>query len=240
MRLSEELCRHFETSTNDFDVESQDFQKFVLCFGSASHAMHQVRAALAVARTGRVFAAHANARVALEFAVTAQWIAVHPDGPSRFQELLAHNKHRLVKGLHSTKSLPVGSDTYVELLEQMEDRAKRGQSVEAICNSLEPNGESLYAVYRQLTQSVHPSDWVADAYIADVEGVLHLRGNAYVGDDDGILLYYPLALSCLLAVGVIESLRVGTPNFKWVDQKAKQAVGNSCLLRPKRNLKMSD
>ncbi len=43
-----------------------------------SHAMHQVSAALAVARTGRVFVAHANARVALEFAVTAQWIAVHP------------------------------------------------------------------------------------------------------------------------------------------------------------------
>jgi len=228
-----ELCVHFETMTDDFEVPSEDFQKFVLCFGTGSHAMHQVAAALAVAQTGRVFAAHANARVALECAIAAQWIVVHPDGFDRYQQLLAHQKTRLITGLHKVDMLPGGNESYWALLKGLEERDARNQTTEAIFSSLIPHGQALYAIYRQLCQATHPSDWVADAYFASPDGKLHLRGNADIGDEDGTFLYYPLALCAIFAVGALESLRVGTPHLGWLDAKSIELIGEGCMLKPR-------
>jgi hypothetical protein len=118
--------------------------------------MHQVAAALAVATSGRVFAAHANARVALEFAATAQWIAVHPDGFDRYQKLLAFKRTKLIDGFHSANVLPGGNESYADFLKGMEDREAQNQTTKAIFESLAPNGVSLYAIYRQLCQALTP------------------------------------------------------------------------------------
>lgn len=222
----------FERGTGDFEVTSVDYPKFVLCFGTAAHAMHQVSAALSVSGTGRVFPAWANARVALEFAMVAQWILVHPEGSAQYQQLLANKQGKFVRGLHAAGAFPGTEADYEDLLASIAARDSRDKNIQTIFESLEPDGKRIYGVYRQLSQSVHPSEWAADAYLAEVDGKMHLRENADVGDGGG-MLYFPLAVAALFALGALESLRVDSRNLAAVNRIAEPMLPNGVVLRPK-------
>jgi len=215
---AEACLRHWDSAL-PIEVTDKAQVKFRVCFPLVAHSLSQTKAALLLLRAGQPFVATANTRVAFEHALTAQWVLLTHDGEER---LVRHMEASYL--LHAREfSKAVG---HPPELKDIVDRppaegAARSYSVPMACARFDQSG-LLYDLYRRLGQSIHPSLETLRAYlnVYDLEGhKVNASGTLQVPDD----LYMSLGFSAVMAIDVLERLRLGQPHLEVVEKIAKAA-----------------
>lgn len=218
MRRAAELAIEHYLSAPKYNIGPGKAQLFETVFPLAAHAINQVRAALLLADHGYAFPGQANARSAVEHAVTVQWILLTHGGRSAVAaELLRHYK-AVINDAQNFTEVPEGLTDGLPTVKS-EGPAK---SFEQMCLRFD-RSRSLYVMYRRLSESVHPSLGSIAEYLDHGEEAvtgLHLEPNS-VPDVD---FTWACALSAVWAVSALETLRRGRP-FKAKMRKIADAGG---------------
>ena len=160
--------------------------------------------------------ATANARIAFEHALVAQWLFVTPDGPQHFVNVATHND--LVAAKEFSDAIAGQSDltalvdpamltdfeTYTA--REYQPGNERGWSIKRLLERFDQSG-LLYSSYRSLSRAVHPSTGTVAAHLdvaADVKPQLHRSGH---GSSDLRESAQGLALAALWGLNFVEKCR---------------------------------
>lgn len=166
--------------------------------------------------------AMANARIALEHALTAQWVLLTDGGDEQLVKHLEHDyltrTKQFSKALRDNPELSSGVDA--GLLAQFEEVAsrqsapgrERSWSMQDVFARFDSSG-LFYDSYRELSAAVHPSHGTITAHldIAAEEGTqrIHPSGSGAAGSDEGFST--GVALASLWALDFIERCLTGQP-----------------------------
>lgn len=157
-RRTVELDRRSKMSLS---VAGEDTVRFRSMYPIARHALAQVGAALTLHDTGRSFEASANARVALEHALLAQWIVLTADSETLLANSIDKSHSLMLRGLEPfAQSIPADLRPLLVL-----PTAARVPPMDQICGRFDRSG-LLYTMYRGLTGAVHLSGASVAEYVS--------------------------------------------------------------------------
>jgi hypothetical protein len=206
--------------SGQFAVATEDDQKFRACYPLAMHALNQVRAGMTLVGAEVVYPAIANARVAFEHALTAQWVMLTRDGAQRLLRDLRHHDRYTLRDFGKWADLPHQFRDYLN--ERLTD-GDQLPTVQAICDRFAGNTKNAYAVYRSLTGGGHPSAATLLRHIdLDPDGEI-VRLKAGSGTEMPTDLALALGWSAVMAAYVLEGLRQGKPHLNRVRAIARIA-----------------
>jgi hypothetical protein len=214
---AEACLRHWDNAL-PVEVAGEDQFRFEVCFPLVAHSLNQVRAALMLVGANQPFVATANARVAFEHALTAQWVLLTYGGAKRLV------RHMEASHLTSAKEFSKAVGDPPELSDIVSrspvDGPARSYSCQMICDRFSQD-KLLYNLYRHLGQSVHPSLETLRAYlnVHDLDSHKLSAIGAQVPPD----LYMALGFSAVMATEVIERLRRGQPKLAVIEKIAQVA-----------------
>lgn len=216
----------FDDLDGSVEVATSCQRRFNAVWPCAAHALGQVRAALILLDAGLAFVADANARVALEHALLAQWILLTDGGDEAVVSEVRRQFRAKVVDIttfielpeHLAPGDPVASDGPARRFLQLCDRFSPPIASDSDRGRKQ---KLLYTMYRGLGGAVHPSTRTWEQYFNwDDSGVSGLTKDGKPGP--GIDLMPALALSAVLAVDAVEELRVGKPRLGKLGDLAKK------------------
>lgn len=218
VEAAEACLRHWAIAL-PIEVAEEAKAKFTVCFPLVAHSLSQVHAALMLLRAGQPFVATANTRVALEHALAAQWVLLTYGGEQR---LVRHMEAgHLVQAKEFSKAVGDPPELKDIVGRSPADGSARSYSVQMVCKRFAEDG-LLYSLYRHLGQSVHPSLETLRAYVnvyklnshnVDPAGTLHVPPD----------LYMSVGFSAVMAVEVLERMRLGQPRLSAIEEIARIA-----------------
>lgn len=215
-RAADQAIEHY-LSAPKFHVGPGKTHLFETVFPLAAHAINQVRAALLLADHGYAFPGQANARSAVEHAITVQWMILTHDGRSRVAaELLRHYKAVVndAKGFADLGGIGEG-------LPEIKSEGP-ARNFERMCLRFDQS-KSLYVMYRRLSESVHPSLGTIVEYLDHADEKVTALSLEPKTEPDGDFVW-ACGLSAVFAVSALETLRRGRP-FKAKLRKIADEAG---------------
>lgn len=186
-------------------IDELDDNPFRLIYPLGAHAVEQVKAALALIDAELPYPAEVNTRVAVQHAVTCQWI-LHTEGAE--EQVMAEMKRQRAIFIDAFENAAGG--IVPEMLDEARgwDRKQGGpaRNFEEMCQRFSPNNSLYLFNYRHLSDSVHPSFRTAGYHLpADAAGqVVGIERDSPTAADDQLTL--PLAFSAIFATNAIASL----------------------------------
>ncbi|MDP3950319.1 hypothetical protein [Microbacterium sp.] len=216
LQLWQEVCDRAE-------VPAGLVVKFRVSFSLIAHAMNHVAQALEVIERYPLVAA-TSARVALEHALTAQWVLLTKGGE---ETLVNHMKH---SWMMRSQEFANATNTHDKLKPILDldpiPGSDRGLSARMLCDRFDSSG-LFYDTYRDLSQAVHPTHGTITAHF---EAVVAEHGQnssnriAPAGGAERIgSCATGLGLAAVLAVDAFERLRDGSPRLHEVGKIATTA-----------------
>jgi hypothetical protein len=221
-RAADQAIEHY-LSAPTFHIGPGKTKLFETVFPLAAHAVNQVRAALLLADHGYAFPGQANARSAVEHAITVQWMLLTHDGHSRVAaELLRHYK-AVLNGARNFTDLEGVGDGLPDVKSEGPAR-----SFERMCLRFDES-RSLYVMHRRLSESVHPSLGTITEYLDHGDEEVSALSLEPKSEPD-VDFIWACALSAVFAVSALETLRRGRP-FKAKIRKIAEVAHARCLPR---------
>lgn len=223
----EELLKLFwDSDQTTFNGANQG--KLVAVHGLIAHSLNMAEAGLLLMDQDRGDAAKPLARVALEHAVTAQWVHLQERGVEGLAAKVVNTFRKIYSGKPQSYEFPSEVDELYAELQKPENYPKEIDIFEQMCNDFN-EGQPIYPLYRILSGSVHPGNFTLTEYIvADSEnGSIELLQRSKKSDPTVAL--HTLTIAVVLAMGVYEDIRQGKPNEAFVREIANK-VGLSPLL----------
>ncbi|MFV9459228.1 MULTISPECIES: DUF5677 domain-containing protein [Rhodococcus] len=219
MAAAEECLQLFETPPARVLVAEEDNHCFRVCYPIARHALNQVEACLTLIRTGLVYPAVANVRVAFEHALVAQWVLLTDQGERAFVAATRRSSAAFVKDFAQYAKIPD------DLLAGADDPSRDGgnfPNMQSLCDRFDGKTKKIYTVYRSLSGAVHPSastlarhlEWDA----ATDNFRLRPKGSTELPTD----LAMALGWSAVMASYVIETLKQEKSRVKEVERIARR------------------
>lgn len=186
-----------------------------------AHSLNQVNAALLLLRADRPFVATANTRIAFEHSLAAQWVLLTHGGEKRLVRNMEAGYLLHAKEFSKAVSDPPELKDIVN--RSPVEGKDRSYSVPMACSRFDQSG-LLYGLYRDLSQSIHPSLETLRAYV----NVYKLESHKVDVDPEGRLqvsprLYMALGFSAVMAVDVLERMRCGQPRLAAIEEIARVA-----------------
>lgn len=183
-------------------VSGEDSIRYRSMYPIARHALAHVDAALVLHDSGRSFVASANARVAFEHALLAQWVVLTSGSETLLANSIAKSHSRILRGLEPhAQTIPTELSSLLDLPD-----AERVPPMDQICGRFDRTG-LLYLIYRGLTGAVHLSGASIAEYVSvdDETGVivLHARPRSLTPPTD---FEMALGWSAVLAKAALEML----------------------------------
>lgn len=200
--------RLYAQADGKFEVEPDNVVKFQASFPLAMYALNQVGAALMLAERGREYLAVANARVAYEHAVTAQWVLFTEGAEEKLVGSINRHSRLVVNALATYATIPDELNTGFG-----RDGDPTMPNVEARCKDLDGGSGSLYFFYRVLSEAVHPSvaTLVQHLNFDDARNIVGVTfGAVHAPPPD---MWLVCALSAISAAFTIEAQRMGQPRM---------------------------
>lgn len=218
----------FSRSQTELEVDSSRQLAVELLYGLSTGAQAQVMSALLLIDGGLELAARANARAALELAVTAQWAHLTPGGLERLHEGLCQAGYDLHKSTAPYMSHPLPT----EVLTIIEDwrNAKGLPSFKERRLVFEPHDGLIGYLYKFTSQSVHVTPAIVAGYIETSDRTPTPTLLMDTKDEFVVLTLQTLAISAALAIGLTEEIRAGRPHFAHIEAIADR-MGVPCTLR---------
>jgi|SRR6266550_2257055 len=155
------------------------------------------------------YAAEANARSALQHAITAQWVLLTAGGEREVVGEIKRQQSATLRDLQSAIELPPELRAAIDEGPQSTGPAR---SFWQMCERFSPD-KMLYVLYRRMIDSVHPSARTLKMHL-DVDeerGIYGLISNSDPEPEPDLLL--ALAFSAIFAVSAVEYLRRGQPRI---------------------------
>lgn len=230
LRLALDQLLAYHREWESISLGHRKERSFVIVWGLIAHTIAQVEAALILLDDPKLgLCAEANARVAYEHALLAQYAHQHQDGEAQLERLLDFYDHKL--GVTMDRLRLQGE--LGEFASRSASERVRPPDIAEFAKLSEKFDTSgwLYASYKMLCQSVHPSSLTLARYLVVEEStgrVLNTLKYATPGSKDAVL--WTLTLAVLLALGVQEHLRKGRSNMSKL-RRAGAPVGMSPLLQ---------
>jgi hypothetical protein len=210
-------------------IEARLDRKFRVCFPLSANAINHVESALA-ARLTYSSVAKANARIAFEQALIAQWVLLTAGGEDRLKAQMDYGEYkrrkRFIDGL---RELGRADESFARAAHGLSDEQLKGligskpmepglPKFDGMCARFAGGGaeELLYDVYSDLSGGVHPSWSLVRAHLrfdaaGDVTGI-----NSFGTGIADVLIGRELALSALWALYSVEVCRSSQPRMNKV------------------------
>jgi len=224
---SEELLKLFWDS-GQTTVDGANQRKLIAVHGLIAHSLNMAEAGLLLIEQNRGDSAKPLARVALEHAVTAQWVHLQERGIEGLTARVISSFRKIYTRKPPGFQFPTEVDELYAELQKPENYPREVDVFEQMCNAFN-EGRPLYSLYRVLSGSVHPGDFTVTEYIiADSESrtIELLQRSKKSGPTVAL---HALTLAVVLAMGVYEDIREGKPNEALVREIANK-VGLPPLL----------
>ena len=217
-RAAEQAIDHF-LSAPKYTIAAGKQQLFETSFPFAAHAINQVRAALLLVDHGYAFPAEANARSALEHAVTVQWMTFTHGGRKAVAAELIRDFAAVVNDAKHFTDVPEGLTLKAPAGYSSDGPAR---TFERMCMRFD-DSRSLYVMYRRLSGSIHPSLTSVGQYLD--HGEERVTGlNLEPDPTPDVDLMWACGLSAVFAVSALETLRRAKP-YKAKIRKIAEAAG---------------
>ena len=202
--------------------------------GLAAHVNGLATAGFDLFERGDWLVAMPIVRSAYECAIRAQWINQVPDAGDGFlaeDSRQMGNYERTLSEAQSETMRDAASRISHRIVSDYGDATSEARRFDLACRDLEPAGVDAYAIYRALSQYVHPSVLLVDQYLRDREGSVEVLASARRGG--GSVWAGILASSLVWATSVVE-FHARDREFK----RATRAAAGQLSIEP--ILKMSD
>lgn len=200
------LCIDHWDTHRQFSVAVSKLREFQVCYPLAAHAINQARAALALMDADLHYMARANARVAFEHALVAQWMILTYKGEESV--IYKAERHRRAEMMDLRRVTKLTEELEAELAVPL--RGVELPKMQDVCDRFDNGQRSIYSVYRQLSGSVHISLATVTAYMdINDQGVERLLSAPRPKESSDLAL--AVGWSAALAADAIESLRRGRP-----------------------------
>ena len=215
---AEQAINHF-LSAPKYTIAAGKQHLFETSFPFAAHAINQVRAALLLVDHGYAFPAEANARSALEHAVTVQWMTFTHGGRKAVAAELIRDFAAVVNDAKHFTDVPEGLTLKAPAGYSSDGPAR---TFERMCMRFD-DSRSLYVMYRRLSGSIHPSLTSVGQYLD--HGEERVTGlNLEPDPTPDVDLMWACGLSAVFAVSALETLRRTKP-YKAKIRKIAEAAG---------------
>ena len=183
-------------------VAGEDSIRYQSMYPIARHALAHVDAALLLHDSERSFVASANARVAFEHALLAQWVVLTSGSETLLANSIAKSHSRILRGIEPhAQTIPAELSSLLDLPD-----AERVPPMDQICGRFDRTG-LLYVIYRGLTGAVHLSGASVAEYVSvdDETGkiVLHAHPRSLTPPTD---FEMTLGWAAVLAKAALEML----------------------------------
>lgn len=206
------LRRRWWRTGKRIDVDEASELKMRVVYPLAMHALANVELALKIVNRAPWVAA-ANARVAFEYSLAAQWVVLTHGGEQQIVDAMNVELDKRTRGFHEGLGSP---EDYAAMVDEV--RPTTSYSVWNACTrfSEDGNGAKLfYDMYRHLGEGVHPSIGSLSAYVkVDIQfgGVRRWDPTGAMSGCDHTTA--ALGCSALWALDALEELRSGQPNVQ--------------------------
>lgn len=205
-----------EIGTGGFAVDGQHVRRFHACYPFAMYALNHVIVAQRLIADRQHFTAQASTRIAFEHAVTAQWIMLTEGAEDLLLATLDRQQRKVLRDLARTATLPPELQAVLDNIEKKQEIP----SFEQICDRFDSD-KRVYALYRILSGSVHPSSaTLAAMLIVKEDGSVGLNQRAVL--PNRLDLTMTIGWSAVLAADVLETFRDGQPHLARVRKIAAQ------------------
>jgi hypothetical protein len=215
--LLKEVCREFlelHSNSQSISVGHAKAEKLMLIHGLVANTILMTRGALLLIDQNLLHAAKAQTRIALEHAVTAQWIHLHPNGVASFKAKSKEKYGRYIR--EASKVMDVPQDIH-QAFDELPGFAQPAQGIHDFKSTCDDfvGVEWFYVIFRTLSGAIHPSNATIHDYLRTDEASSVGYSLLDTPDfKDPRPLLFTLALSCSLSVAVFEDLRKSKPNKK--------------------------
>lgn len=223
MEAAQQCVAHWKSVDQRLAVPAELGVKFRVCFPLIAHAMNHVTHAIDLAATAP-FVMASGARIALEHALTAQWVQLTHDGEIT---LVNHMTHSWMVRTAEFASAAGEEEELAPILERPPiDGKERSFSMSLVFARFESSG-LFYDVYRDLAQAVHPSYGTVTAHLAirpdeaDSDRPTKIDPHGRRNQNSSTAL--GLGLAAVLACDALERLREGSPDLDLVGRIAADA-----------------
>jgi hypothetical protein len=203
------------------EVQAKLEPKFRVAYPMIAHALNHVANALSIMDKAPLVAA-SSARVAIEHALTAQWILLTRDG----ERVVANNmKH---SWMTRSQRFADATGTHDELKPILDrdpiPESERSFTNQMVFDRFDDTGR-FYDLYRDLTQAIHPSYGTITAHIRIEEGGDNSLGHLSPDGNEHRIgsLATGLGVAAVLALDAFERLRAGSPHLLDVEEIANTA-----------------
>lgn len=208
----------WDASTFPIDISEDMERKFRVCFPLLAHALNHVETALSV-RARRPLVASSSCRVALECSVSAQWVLLTHGGEDRL--VRAAEYQWITRAANLSAALGDPPEFASVVATEPAPGELRSWSVTQVFDRFSDKG-LFYDLYRDLTQSIHPSYGMIQAHIDLTPGApprLNRAGSIRPVHSTA----QALGLSAVLALDALERMRAGQPGLASLEKVARQA-----------------
>ena len=225
--LDELLALHEEWS--NISVAHSKERSFRMKWGLIAHTIAHAEAGLILLDHPNLqLCAETSARVAFEHALLAQYAHQHPDGEVGLLRLMEYYDYRLGVTM-SQLNLDGDLKDLAFQSAQAKTKAPDIANFSTLTEQFDTSGW-LYASYKMLCQSVHPSSFTLARYLIVNEESGRTRSVLrYARPEGKEPMLWTLTLSVLLALGVQEDTRKGKSNMSRL-RRVGARVGMTPLL----------
>jgi len=209
LRQATRIAVEFFKEAPQFEVVVADRAAFQTIYPLAAHAVEQVDAALTLIEAGAPYLAEANARSALQHAITAQWVLLTAKGEEKVVAEIKRQQSATLGDLQRSIALPPDLLAEINAGPQSTGPAR---DFWKMCERFSPD-KTLYVLYRRMSDSVHPSARTLNMHLdADEErGIFGLTQKSDPEPETDLLL--ALTFAAFLATSAVEYVRRGQPRI---------------------------
>lgn len=211
-----------------WEVDGPDTALFQLVYPLVCHTVEQVKAALKLIEVHLAYPAEANARIAYQHAITAQWMLLTKDSAKGIGVEMLAQLDKQVSEFGTIVDLPE------ELLDDTDEAERVGgslrrhheaQNFKTMCDRFGTE-HLLYLTFRRLSGPVHPSLATMHQHLilpppaASEPFAPTLRPHSDPVPSLDLLM--AVAMSAVFAVNAVETLRLGQPRLARVVHIARE------------------
>lgn len=208
-------------------VDGPDTALFQLVYPLACHTMQQIKAALKLIEVNLAYPAEANARIAYQHAITAQWMLLTKDSAESIGVEMLTQLGKQVSEFGTIVDLPEGLLGDTDETERVGGSLRRhpeAHNFKAMCDRFGTE-HLLYLTFRRLSGPVHPSLATVHQHLIPPPAASEPLPPTLRPCSDplpSLDLLMALAMSGVFAVNAVETLRLGQPRLARVVHIARE------------------